>query len=247
MNEDGQPLHEFRPTRWSLVHSVRAGGEAAEDALEDLCQAYWFPLYGWARRSGASPADAEDLVQGFFGEVVEKGLFGRADARKGRLRTLLLTAFRRFSRDVAERAGAEKRGGNRLVSIDAIAGEEWYLAEAATTAAPEAFFDRQWAITLLEQAVRRLQLEYEARGKADVFTTLRPFLTEGGDAGYGEEAARLAMTVGSVKVAVHRMRERFREALREEVAGMQDDAEDVEEELAYLLRALHEGAEAGSS
>lgn len=114
----------FLPTRWSLVDRVRKGGADATAALEELCRAYWFPLYGWARRSGRSPADSEDAVQGFFSDVVRKQLFARAEEAKGRLRTFLLTAFRRYQRDLYDKANAEQRGAHRLVSFDAMAGEE---------------------------------------------------------------------------------------------------------------------------
>jgi RNA polymerase sigma-70 factor (ECF subfamily) len=228
----------FLPTRWSLVHRVQAGGDEAFRALGELCQAYWFPLYGWARRSGSPPADAEDLVQGFFSDVVRKRLFERADEEKGRLRTFLLTAFRRYSRDMYVKATAQQRGGDHVISFDAMAGEESYLAEGSSAATPDAFYDRQWALTVLGLAIGRLEAEYTKRGKADDFERLRPYLTEAGDADYEQDAEALGMTSGAVRVAVHRLRDRFREALREEVASMQDETEDVDEELAHLLRAL---------
>ena len=227
----------FAQTRWSLIQRVRDGGDGAAVALGELCAAYWFPLYGWARRSGASPEDAEDLVQGFFSDVLRKHLFEKADAAKGRLRTFLLTAFRRYQRDACEKATALRRGADRTVSFDAMAGEEWYRAEPGT-ATPDAFYDRQWALALLDQAVSRLGGEYAKRGKAADFQQLRRYLTDPGDAGYGRDAAALGLGEGAVKVAVHRLRERFRAALREEVASMQYESEDVDEELAHLLRAL---------
>ena len=227
----------FQQTRWSLIQRVQAGGEAAAVALGELCAAYWFPLYGWARRAGASPEDAEDLVQGFFSDVLRKHLFEKADAAKGRLRTFLLTAFRRYQRDAYEKSTAQQRGADRTVSFDAMAGEEWYRAEAGATT-PDAFYDRQWALTVLEQAVTRLGGEYAKRGKAADFQQLRRYLTDTGDAGYESDAEALGIGAGAVKVAVHRLRERFRGALREEVASMQFENEDVDEELAHLLRAL---------
>ncbi len=227
----------FVQTRWSLIQRVQAGGEAAAVALGELCAAYWFPLYGWARRAGASPEDAEDLVQGFFSDVLRKHLFEKADASKGRLRTFLLTAFRRYQRDASEKTTALRRGADRTVSFDAMAGEEWYRAEAGT-ATPDAFYDRQWALALLDQAVSRLGGEYAKRGKGADFQQLRRYLTDPGDAGYEQDAAALGIGAGAVKVAVHRLRERFRAALREEVASMQYESEDVDEELAHLLRAI---------
>jgi DNA-directed RNA polymerase specialized sigma24 family protein len=228
----------FQQTRWSLIQRVHAGGDAAAVALGELCEAYWFPLYGWARRSGASPEDAEDVVQGFFSDVLRKHLFEKADASKGRLRTFLLTAFRRYQRDAWVKANADQRGAARTVSFDAVAGEEWYRAEEPGAATPDAFYDRQWAVTVLDQAVQRLGKEYARRGKGPDFERLRRYLTSTGDAAYAGDADALGITVSAVKVAVHRMRERFRDALREEIASMQGEGEDVDEELSHLLRAL---------
>lgn len=228
----------FPATRWTLVNRVRAGGDHACQALEELCEAYWFPLYGWARRSGVSPADAEDLVQGFFGDVLRKQIFERADKDKGRLRTFLLTAFRRYHRDVYDKAMAIRRGGDRVVSFDALAGEEWYQTEAVTSPSADAFYDRQWALAVLTRAMDRLAGDYAKRGKAKDFERLRRYLTCDDDADYARDGEDLVLSVSAVKVAVHRMRARFGEALREEVASMQDENENVDEELAHLLRAL---------
>lgn len=228
----------FHATRWSLVHRVQGGGDDGARALEELCAAYWFPLYGWARRSGVPPADAEDLVQGFFANVVRKQLFARADAAKGRLRTFLLTSFRHYQRDMHDRAVTERRGAERVVSFDMLASEEAYLAEGVTAATADAFFDRQWALTVLDRAVQRVAEEYAQRGKAADFAQLRRYLTEAAPADYDLDAQALRVSAGAVRVAVHRLRERFREALRREVASTQGESEDVDEELVHLLRAL---------
>jgi DNA-directed RNA polymerase specialized sigma24 family protein len=228
----------FPATRWTLVRRVRAGGSHGSQALEELCQAYWFPLYGWARRSGVQPADAEDLVQGFFGHAMRKQLFERADKEKGRLRTFLLTAFRRYHRDVHDKAVALRRGGDRVVSFDAAAGEEWYQTEAATSANADAFYDRQWALAVLERVMNRLAADYAGRGKTRDFEQLRRYLSCDEDADYERDAEILGLSPGAIKTAVHRMRARFGEALREEIAFMQDESENVDDELAHLLRAL---------
>lgn len=235
MNRDA--ASPFQQTRWSLIQRAQAGGGDASVAIGELCMAYWMPLYGWARRSGASPEDAEDVVQGFFGDVLRKQLFQKADAAKGRLRTFLLTAFRRYQHDVWAKAHREQRAADRTVSFDALAGEEWYRAEANLAATPDAFYDRQWAVTVLDQAMQRLGSEYAKRGKGADFERLRRYLTaEAAD--YDTDAAALGVSANAVKVAVHRLRERFRDALRAEVASMQDESENVDEELAHLLRAL---------
>jgi RNA polymerase sigma factor (sigma-70 family) len=226
----------FLPTRWSLVHRAQGNDTDAEQALAELCETYWFPLYGWTRRSGSSPADAEDLVQSFFHQILRKQLFHNANAAKGRLRTFLLTAFRRHARDVYEKA--QHRGGVRLVSFDAMAGEEWYLADTNSSSTPDAFFDRQWALTVLDVVLTRLGSDYEKRGKAADFARLQKYLTNAVDPDYEADAEALGISSGAVKVAVHRLRERFREALRDEVASLQDDTQDIDEELLYLLSAM---------
>lgn len=231
------PHSPFLQTRWSLIQGVQAGGVSAERALEELCKAYWFPLYGWARRTGASAEDAEDVVQGFFGDVLRKGIFEKADASKGKLRTFLLTVFRRYQHDVWTKANAQQRAAERAVSFDALMGEELYLAEGGSGVSADAFYDRQWALTVLERALAGLGEEYAKRGKAADFERLRRYLTSDGDADYAADAAVLGINEGAVRVAVHRMRERFGEALRKDVAETQGDG-DVDSELAHLLRAL---------
>ena len=217
---------------------VQGGGPPGAEALAELCTAYWFPLYGWARRSGVPAADAEDLVQGFFANVVRKRLFERANEAKGRLRTFLLTSFRHYRADVHDHVSAERRGADRVVSFDALAGEESYLAEGVSAATPDAFYDRQWALTVLEQAMRRVADDYARRNKGADYAQLQRYLTETGDADYESDAEALGISAGAVKVAVHRLRDRFREALREEVGSTQEDEENIDEELAHLLRAL---------
>lgn len=231
------PPSPFQPTRWSLIQRVQGGGADGARALGQLCAEYWFPLYGWARRSGMSAEDAEDAVQGFFCDVLRKNIFAKADAGKGRLRSLLLTAFRRYQHDQRDKAHAQQRAADRTVSFDAAAGEEWYQAEARP-ATPDAFYDRQWALTVLEQAMQRLGAEYEKRGKGADFARLRRYLTDTDDADYTADAEALGVGSGAVRVAVHRMRERFGHALREEVAGLLPEDGNVDGELTHLLAAL---------
>lgn len=231
-------ISPFQPTRWSLIQRVQGGGAEATRALEELCEAYWFPLYGWARRSGMSPEDAEDVVQGFFCDVLRKELFAKADLTKGRLRTFLLTAFRRYRNDQYDKASAQRHGADLIVSFDAAAGEQWYQDEAESATTPDAFYDRQWALTLLEQAMQRLGEEYAKRGKGADFERLRRYLTDTGDADYSADAVVLNVSPGTVRVSVHRMRERFGQALRTEVASLLPENGDVDGELAHLLAAL---------
>ena len=152
----------FLPTRWSLVIKTRGDGDDARSALETLCSAYWFPLYSWSRRYGASPEDAEDFVQGFFVQILSRKLFASADPNLGRLRTFLITAFRRHVRDEKTKLSRGKRGGGNVISFNAADAESWYIAEQRDGESPDSMFDRQWALTVLERAIARL--EAHARG-----------------------------------------------------------------------------------
>lgn len=218
---------------------ARGQGVEARRAMEDLCGAYWFPLYAWCRRFGLTAADAEDMVQGFFVEVLEKDLFAAADASRGKLRTFLLTALQRHVRDEQGKARAMRRGGGKVVSFDGSEAEAWYAGEQIEGESAEHLFDRQWALTVLDQAVRRLETDAAARGKAEAFAAMRPFLTgEGSAADYDDAGRPLGMNAGSFKVAVHRLRAKFREALRAEVAEAQPPDAGIDEEIAYLLKVL---------
>ena len=232
----------FSATRWTLVMKAKGEGESARRALEDLCAIYWFPLYAWCRRRGMFAADAEDMVQGFFLQVLEKRLFESADAQRGKLRTFLLTALQRHVRDETGKALAQRRGGGKVVSFDSVEAEEWYAAEEVQGESPESMYDRQWALTVLDQSIRRLEEKWKERGKAEAFHAMRPFLTDEGDAiAYEKAASAIGMTGGAFKVAVHRLRSKFKEVLRGEVAETQLDGADVDGEINYLMMALGGG------
>ncbi len=236
------PAATFQPTRWSLVQRSQGEGEAAKRAMEDLCRAYWFPLYAWSRRYGASAQDAEDYVQGFFMELVEKRLFERADAGMGKLRTFLLAAFQRHVHDELRRQSRQKRGGGQVVAFDPGEAEAWYEVEQVAGESAEHLYDRQWALTVLDHALERVERRAKEQGKEREYEVMRPFLTGETGGGKAEEGARvLGLTGGAFKVAVHRMRARFREALREEVRETQGEGDDVEEEMGYLMRVLQAG------
>lgn len=229
----------FQPTRWSLVIESQGEGEQARRALEELCTTYWFPLYAWSRRFGATPEDAEDYVQGFFVQVLNKKLFANANPTQGKLRTFLLTTFRRHVHDEQRKASTQKRGGAPVISFDASEAEAWYEIEKIEGESADHMFDRQWALTVLDQAVGSLEQHASTRGKAVEFAAMRPFLTvEGSRADYETVAQRLGMSSNAFKVAVHRLRTRFREALRSEVAETQPAGANVDEELQYLLQVL---------
>ncbi len=240
MEEPPPSRHAFQPTRWTLVIHSRGEGKQAEEALGELCESYWFPLYAFARRSGWSAADAEDLVQGFFIRLIEKQLFDSADREKGKLRTFLLTAFRRYAKDEAVKRNAEKRGGGvERISFDASEAESWYSGESIEGESPEELFDRQWAVTLIEKTLERLEEYSRARDKEREFALMKPYLldeTTGED--FSRIAAQLDISANAAKIQIHRLRSRFRETLRAEIRETQLDGTDEHEELRYLLAQL---------
>lgn len=235
------PVPGFQPTRWSVV--VTAGNEQAitraGKALAELCETYWFPLYAYVRRRGYKPADAEDLTQQFFARLLEKNTIAAAQRERGKFRSFLLSSLNHFLADEWDKAGAQKRGARRIVSLDAQSAESRYRSEPRDTLSPDRLFDRQWALRLLEEVMGQLQAEYAKAGRGQLFAQLRFCLT--GDRStlpYSEHAAQLRMTEGAVKVAVHRLRQRYRARLREEIAQTVATAEEVEEELRFLFRTL---------
>ena len=229
-------------TLWSVV--LAAGStqtEIARPALQRLCETYWYPLYGFARRQGFNAEDSEDIVQGFFASLVEHNGLARVDRARGRFRAFLLASLRHYISNFRDHQRAQKRGGGReLVSLDAAAAEERYNLEPADhDLTPERAFDRQWALALLDRAIARLREEHVAAGKLDLFEALHDTLT--GDrvtGGYAACGEKLGMSEGAVKVAVHRLRQRYREILREEVAATTASPGDDEDELQTLLGAL---------
>lgn len=240
---DGPPgaPRRFATTRWSLVAAAgRPGGEGdAGRALEELCHAYWYPLYDHARRRGYSPDDARDRTQGFFARLLEKRDLGGADRSRGRFRSYLLGAFRHYLANERDRDRAGRRGGGRAVlSLDFDSGETRFLQEPSSGETPERAFDRRWALTVLERAMARLRDDYERGGKGALFAALRPALAGDRGVAHAEVAARLGMTEGAVKVAVHRLRSRCADLVRREIAETVGSPEEVEDELGHLFRAL---------
>ena len=233
---------QFRTTHWSLVATARAAETpAVRAALDALCQAYWVPLYAFARRSGYDVHTAQDLVQGFLAEALEKGTFGEADPDRGRFRTFLLAAFRHHAGHERERAAAQKRGGDRvLLSLDFDDGERRYALEPAGGLGAEAIYERRWALTLLDRALERLAAGQRSgtAERAERFEALRPFLGGGRGLPYREVGLRLGMSETAVKVAVHRLRAKFRDCLRGEIADTVSDPELVDDEIARLMEAV---------
>jgi RNA polymerase sigma factor (sigma-70 family) len=232
---------QFHTTHWSLVVAAAGeGGEQPRAALEELCQAYWYPLYAFLRRRGHNAEDASDLTQGFFAVLLAKGYLADADPERGRFRSFLLTAVARFAGKEHDRANAQKRGGGqRLLSIDFQDGESRYLREPIDSWTPERIFERRWALTLLDRTLAKLRQDYAHTGKLAQFDALKVFLTgASGTPPLCQVAEQLVMTEGAVKVAVHRLRQKYRELLRSEIAQTVGAEEDVESELTLLLAAL---------
>jgi RNA polymerase sigma factor (sigma-70 family) len=232
---------QFPVTHWSLV--LKAGGndpERAHAALSSLCQTYWFPLYAHARRRGHDPHEAEDLTQEFFAQLLERRAIAAADPERGRFRSFLLAAMNHFLTNEWHAARAQKRGaGRELLSLDRAAAEERFDLEPADNATPDKAFDRQWALALLDVVLKKLEAEYSREGRMDLFTALRPTLAGARESQpYAELTAKLGMSEGAVKVAVHRLRRRYRDLVREEIAGTVDSAGDVDAEMRHLLAAL---------
>ncbi len=232
----------FRTTRWSLV--LAAGAEDGAAPLAALCEAYWYPLYAWARRRGYAPEEAEDLVQGFFAELLEKGWIGRADPERGRFRGFLVTAFRRHVGHERDRANALRRGGGRrLVSLDCEDAERRYALEPATALTPDLAYDRRWALTVLERTLETLRREMAAAGQGQRFALLAAHLPGGRTfRSLADLAVDLGLSEGAVKTALSRLRARYRACLRAEVADTVASPEDVDAEIADLLAALRANA-----
>ena len=235
---DRAPL-EFRPTRWSLVRSAGAKDEEGRAALESLCTDYWYPVYGYLRRTGASHDDALDWTQGFFLSLIERASIDRADPERGRFRTYLLACLRNYVSTERAREGAQKRGGGAVVSLDASRALERFDAESPMDD-PEQAFDRAWTRCLLESVITKLALEWSAAGKGELFARLKGLVLLGPDVSlsYAEIAAELGSTEGAIKAQAHQLRKRYRELLRREMAQTVTGEEELEEEILALFRSL---------
>jgi RNA polymerase sigma factor (sigma-70 family) len=236
-----QPNACFLTTHWSVVLSAQdKESPASRAALETLCRTYWFPLYAYVRRFGHNAHDAQDLTQGFFARVLEKDYLKTAARERGRFRTFLLVMLKRFLAGEWDRQHAQKRGGfTPLVSIDQELAESRFAAEPADSLQPDLVFDRQWAMTLLERTMSCLREEYVSTGRAKLFELLSGCIArEEGSLRYAEIAARLNLTEAAVKMAVHRLRARYRELLRAEIAGTVSSPEEVDEEIRHLFSAF---------
>jgi RNA polymerase sigma-70 factor (ECF subfamily) len=231
----------FATTHWTAVLVAgRGDSRLATVALEELCRTYWYPLYAYVRRQGYSREDAEDLTQGFFARLLEKNYLEGITADKGKFRAFLLVAIKRFMANEWDRANCLKRGGGELpLSLDWQDAEMRYQINPADHLSPDKLYDRAWAVVMLEQAVSRLRDEHIADGKAALYEQLKSFLMMGkSEIPHARVAAELKLTEGAVRVAVHRLRRRYRELLREEITQTLANPAQADEEMQALLNAL---------
>lgn len=246
MNErDERPIDTssagvFATTHWSVISLARRPGSAdTREALEKLCRAYWPPLYTFVRRQGCSREDAQDLTQEFFARLLEKNYLGAVDQAKGRFRSFMLASLKHFLANEWDRARAEKRGGKcTFISLEAEDEEERRLLEPALNDTPERAFEQRWALAVLDGAFASLREEFKGAGKLAQFEALKTYLSSEASEGYDAAAACLEMTPGAVAVTVHRMRRRYRECVRSEVAHTVDSPAELEEEMQCLLSVL---------
>jgi len=231
----------FATTHWSVVLAAgQSGSEAQAAALEKLCHAYWYPLYAYVRRRGHAPEDAQDLTQEFFLRLIEKNWLDGVTPEGARFRSYLLTMVKGFLANAYYRAQAAKRGGGRtIVPLDPQDAEARFATELASTETPENIFERRWALAVLDEALNRLRAAAITADKTPHFDRLHPFLSrEPSEGEYAALATQLGMSTGAVGVAVHRLRQRYREMLRATVADTLIDPSQVDEELRHILAAL---------
>jgi RNA polymerase sigma-70 factor (ECF subfamily) len=233
--------HWFTTTHWSLVLNARdPSSPQATEALEKLCRTYWYPLYAYVRRLGEEQESAKDLTQGFFARLLEKNYLAQVQRERGKFRSFLLVALKHFVADEWDKARAQKRGGGQpLISLDDTTGEDRYRLEPADAMDAEKLYERQWALTVLEQARQRLKVEYDQAGKSGLYEHLKVY--EGGDRNgppYAEAAVKLGLGESGVKSAVLRMRQRYRELVRVEVANTVATPADVDAEIRHLITVV---------
>ncbi|MFC1760748.1 RNA polymerase sigma factor [Planctomycetota bacterium] len=231
----------FATTQWSVVLSAQqADSVTSAQALEGLCQTYWYPLYAFVRHQGYQPDEAADMTQGFFARLLEKDWLADVDQNRGRFRNFLMASIKHFVSNERAKQRAKRRGGDKhIVSMDIETAESRLRLEPVDTTTPERLFERQWALTLLEEVLGTLQREYEQREKTEVFRVLKGCLMGSRDQQpYDQLAEQLDSTAGHVRVLVHRLRVRYRQLLREAVAGTVATPDEVDAEMEHLKRVL---------
>lgn len=233
----------FPVTRWTLVAAAcDSEGPDSRRALASLCESYWYPLYAFARRRGSSPDEARDHTQAFFAEFLEHKYFDVADPERGRFRAFLLSAFQHYLADAADRSRAQKRGGGVApLPFEMGAGEEMYIREPAHGESPERIYERRWARMLLDTVEARLRAEVARDSTGPDFDRLKACLQGDADTPYANLASELRISEGALKVRIHRMRKRYGELIRLEVAEIINDPADIDAEFRYLITALAPG------
>ena len=232
----------FRTTSWSVVVKAAAVPSSSDsqrrEALSELCQTYWYPLYAFLRQSW-SRSDAEEITQEFFADLLRGEKLKMADQTRGRFRTFLLTAARNFSANYRRRQNAKKRGGEvTILSFDFESAEGRFALEPVDHVTPQLLFERSWALTLLERTCQLLEQHYVETGKGELFDSLKPFVQNEQSVPFADLAAKLGKSEGALKVAVHRMRSKWRDILREEIGHTVDDPKQIDHELAELFRVF---------
>ena len=230
---------QFPTTRWTLV--VAAGDpqrKEARAALVALCENYWYPLYAYIRRRGYPADQAQDLTQEFFVRVLEGRYLDRANPEKGRFRAFILSSLKFFLADEADRTRAQKRGGGIVMSLEISSGEERYEREPGHTETPERIFERRWALSVLDRVMDKLREEFVQHGRLDNFNRLKVFLLGQADAPYAALAREIGTSEGAIKVAIHRLRKRYRDLFRQEISETVADPAEVDSELRYLASVL---------
>jgi DNA-directed RNA polymerase specialized sigma24 family protein len=239
--DPGAGAASFATTHWSVVlAAAQCSAPDVQQALEELCRTYWYPLYAYVRRQGYQPPDAQDLTQAFFAHLLTKDFLRGVTHAKGRFRSFLLACLKHFLADEWERVRTERRGGGQaLLPLDTENAESRYWLEPVDAADPQTLYERQWALTVLDRVLNRLQEEFTAAGRAEVFDRLQPFLV-GEKCGqtYAELASSLGSTEGAIKMTVSRMRQRYRNLFREEIAHTVAAPEELEEEIRYLFSVI---------
>ena len=239
--ESTPPANRFATTRWSMVlGAANQDSKQAPKALAELCDAYWFPLYAFVRRQGWSAQDAEDLTQDFFARILEKQTLANVGPEKGRFRTFLLVSLKRFLTNEHERRTATKRGGGRKsVSFDQADAEDRYALASSESSSPEHAFERRWALAVLERALKSLSDEFASRGKEKLCSQLKSYLaSDQGAPTYAQMAEQMGITEAAVKVAVHRLRGRYRALVEDEILSTLEDPNQLPQEIDYLMQAL---------
>ena len=230
----------FETTQWNVVLAAgRSACAESQEALSTLCELYWYPVYAYARRRGLASEEAADLTQGFFARLIEQKIVGGADSTRGRFRSYLLGAFKHFLSHEWTRARAQKRGGGvKLIALDPTRAEQRYGVEPAHDLTAQRLFERQWALRLLELTMEQLSAQCAADGKRRQFEVFRPFLSGATGAGYREAGAEFGLGEGAARVAVHRLRARYRRLLREHIRRTVGSADEVDEEIRQLFGAV---------